>query len=135
MFDLSTLPTCSESDLAILITAAQKELAARATAPIALVAKRVAVHYNSYNGRRYSRPWIARVTSWPVGGRPELEFGRYLGDEKGGDLELMAKPGDILRDGQKDGRGNGGTNDWEVVLPDYTTNTITQAEARELYRS
>ena len=69
---------------------------------------RVAVSFRAYNARRFSRPWVARVTSWPVGGKAELEFGKYLGDDSGGEAEIMALPGDIIRSGQRDGRGNSG---------------------------
>ncbi len=131
MIDLSTLSTLTTPDLNNLIAAINAGIASREAAP---VAKRVTIHYGSYNARRMSRPWIAKVTSWPVGGRPELAFGTYLGNDNGGDLEIMALPGDIIRDGQKDGRGNNGTNDWSVVEADYTVRTIDQAEARKLFR-
>jgi hypothetical protein len=129
MTDLTTL---TPAELTSLIEAAKAELASRSTVA---AAKRVSNHYGSYNARRMGRPWIARITSWPVGGRPELEFGSYLGDDKGGDVEIMARPGDIIRDGQKDNRGNTGYNDWSVVEADYTLRSVTQAEARELFRS
>ena len=31
------------------------------------IGKRVAISFNSYNPRRYSRPWIARIVAWHVG--------------------------------------------------------------------
>ena len=94
---------------------------------------RVNLCVGAYNARRYGRPWIAKVSSWPVGGRPEIEWGRYCGDDSGGELEILARPGDIVRSGQKDNRGNGGDNSWNVVLADGTLNEIDQAEARKLY--
>jgi hypothetical protein len=94
---------------------------------------RVSVPYSSYNERRYGRPWIGRITAWPVGGRPEIEWGRYCGDGSGGEVEIMARPGDIIRTGQKDNRGNGGSNDWYVVDPAGTLRGIEQTEARQLY--
>jgi hypothetical protein len=130
MIDLTTISTLTTNELNNLIAAVKAALAARETTP---VAKRVTIHYCLYNPRRMSRPWIAKITSWPVGGRPELQFGSYLGNDNGGDLEIMALPGDILRDGQKDRRGNNGTNDWSVVEADYTLRTIDQAEARKLF--
>ncbi len=87
----------------------------------------------SYNARRYSRPWIGKITSWPVGGRPELEWGGYAGDDSGGELEIMARRGSILRSGQKDTRGDGGSNDWYEAMPDGSMRDIDQPEARKLY--
>ena len=95
--------------------------------------------YGSYNARRYSRPWIAKITAWPVGGRPELAFGSYLGNHDGtsqvtgGEVEIMAFPGSILRSGQKDSRGNGGSNDWWEAMPDGSMRSIGQGEARKLW--
>lgn len=91
---------------------------------------RVAVEWSGYNARRYSRPWIAAITAWPVGGKPELGWGGYAGDDSGGELEIMAAPGDIIRYGQRDGRGNGGSNEWAIVQQDGTISGCTQAEAR-----
>ena len=68
------------------------------------VPQRVSVGYDAYNSRRYSKPWIARIIAWPVGGVPTMESGSYVGDKKGGEVEIMAGPGDIIRDGQRDGR-------------------------------
>ena len=91
---------------------------------------RVAKKWGGYNQRRYSRPWIAAITAWPVGGRPELSWGGYAGDDSGGELEIMAAPGDIIRYGQRDGRGNGGSNEWAIVRQDGAISDCTQAEAR-----
>jgi hypothetical protein len=97
---------------------------------------RVTIEWHDYNPRRYGKPWIATVTSWPVGGRPELIFGGYLGDDDGGDLEIAAAPGDIIRYGQRDWRAKAHSdqcNEWAVVQPDGSIRDITQAEARRLY--
>lgn len=95
--------------------------------------QRYSLRYSSYNARRYSRPWIALITSWPVGGRPELEFGGYCGDDGGGEVEITAKPGDIIRSGQKDSRGNSGCNDWYVARDNGELEQIDQPTARTLY--
>ncbi len=94
---------------------------------------RVAIRYGVYNDRRYGKPWIGRITSWPVGGRPEIAWGTYLGDYRGGEVEIMAAPGDIIRSGQRDNRGNGTTNDWYVVNTDGSLRKIDQTEARTLW--
>ena len=95
---------------------------------------RISISYGSYNHRRYSRPWIGRITAWPVGDKPEIEWGSYLGDKGGGECEVQANPGDIIRSGQKDGRGNGSSNDWYVVEPSGELRQIDAAEARKLYK-
>jgi hypothetical protein len=88
----------------------------------------------SYNARRYSKPWIGVITSWPVGGRPEIAWGGYCGDDSGGgEVEIMAFPGSILRSGQKDSCGNGGSNDWWEAMPDGSMRAIGQPEARKLW--
>jgi len=47
----------------------------------------------------------------------------------------MAAPGDIIRDGQRDGRGGNNTiSDWSVVMPNYSLRKINQVEARRLFR-
>lgn len=95
---------------------------------------RVSIKYGLYNDRRYGKPWIARVTSWPVGGRPEIEWGSYLGDDSGGECEIMASAGDIIRSGQKDHRKASGTaNDWYLAQADGSCRSIDQSEARKLW--
>jgi hypothetical protein len=101
--------------------------------PTPTAKKRVSTSYGDYNPRRMSKPWIARITAWPVGGNPVLEFGSYVGDANGGEVEIMAKIGDIIRDGQKDYRGHDSINDWSVVDVDYTLLRINQVDARHMY--
>mgnify|MGYP003452049273 FL=1 len=126
--DLTTLPS---STLELIITKAKAVLASR------VEAKRVTVDFPSYNEKRYGSPWIARVTLWPVGSRPDLVFGNYLGDHRNGgagEAEILAKPGDIVRWGQKDNRGNKNTEAWwGVVNDDATITRLTEAEARKAY--
>ena len=125
--DLSAL---SSSNLEAIITEAKAVLASR------VEAKRVTVDFPSYNEKRYGSPWIARVTLWPVGSRPDLVFGNYLGDHRNGgagEAEVLAKPGDIVRWGQKDNRGNNTEAYWGVVNDDATITRLTEAEARKAY--
>ena len=96
--------------------------------------KRVAISFDSYNFRRYSRPWIARVIAWPVGKQPQLLFGTYVGDEEGGEVEIIAYPGNIIRYGHRDGRRpDKSLNEWGVVEDDYSVRGIKQTEARALF--
>ncbi|MDD5095556.1 MAG: hypothetical protein PHV74_14450 [Dehalococcoidia bacterium] len=90
---------------------------------------RITINWNGYNHRRYSRPWIAKIIAWDK--KPELDWGQYLGDDNGGTLEIEAQPGDIIRYGQKDGRGNSGTNAWAIIQNDGTEMDVTQGAARE----
>lgn len=94
---------------------------------------RVSTSWGSYNERRYSRPWIGKITSWPIGGKAEIEWGSYLGDDHGGECEIMAVAGDIVRSGQKDGRGNCGSNEWFVVQADGELLVVNQADARKAW--
>lgn len=94
---------------------------------------RVSAGFGSYNQRRYGRPWIAKITAWPVGCKPEVEWGRYLGDDTGGEVEIDANPGDIVRTGQKDHRGGNTDAGWYVVMPDGSLGACDAAEARNAW--
>lgn len=94
---------------------------------------RVSRRHGYYNQRRYSRPWIARITEWPVGGKPDVEWGRYIGDDGGGETEIEANPGDIIRIGQKDHRGGNTSADWYIVQPDGSLSGSDAVEARKAW--
>ena len=94
---------------------------------------RISIEWHDYNPRRYGKPWIAVVTAWPLGGRPELKFGGYVGDHQCGELEMASIPGDIIRYGQRDGRANSHVSKWAVVLADGSIRHVTQVVARRLY--
>jgi hypothetical protein len=121
------LTTLSIDELNALITGAKAEVARRTPRV------RASVFFNGYNSRRYGRPWIGRVSAWPVGGKPEIEFGSYVGDDDGGEVEMMVTPGDIVRYGQRDNRGHFGSNEWAVVEANSKLRIIDQVEARKLY--
>ena len=124
------LTALSLDELSSLLNAITAEIDRRNAAPV-----RVTRSFGSYNGRRYSKPWIALVTSWPVGGRAELVFGSYLGDNYGGEAEIMARPGDIVRWGQKDTRNPKYTTaEWGKVCEDGSIENLTMAEARKAYQ-
>lgn len=75
---------------------------------------RVIREFPPYNDRRWSMPWIAIVTAWPIGGKPELRFGGLIGLT----AEIEAVPGMVVRWGQKDMRGRGTRADWGVIQAD-----------------
>lgn len=115
-----------------------RDEAARLLLPEAAPATKIRVSQSwcSYNERRFGKPWIARVTAWPVGDKPALEFGGFMGQPgQAGDTEIMARPGDIIRSGQKDFRGSKTDNDWYVVQPDGSLKAVTQAEARKQWEA
>lgn len=89
------------------------------------------IKYNSYNPRRYSKPWGARLGNWEDAGKPEMRWGAYLGSAEGGDLEIDAEPGDVVRWGQKDNRGNNTDSNWGIVRTNGTIAGCTPAEARK----
>jgi hypothetical protein len=110
----------------------EQELASR-TLPIQSV--RVSVRFGGCNERRYGKGWIGRIISWPVGGKPEIEWGSFIGDVgSGGEAEIMAKPGDIVRWGQKDHRGNNTEASWGKVETDGSIITLDATEARAAYK-
>lgn len=97
---------------------------------------RVTITSNAYNEHRYGLPWIAKVTKWAVGGKPELSFGTFLGTPgSSGECEIEAEPGDIIRWGQKDYRNpSKSESKYGVVSPTGEIRTITMVEARELFK-
>jgi hypothetical protein len=119
---LGIIPTLSEGD--------REQIRQSLATPSPAAPLRVIKQFGNYNQRRYSRPWIARVISWPVGGRPELEFGRYLGSDGGGECEIIARPGSIVRWGQNDWRGNNTDSCWGIVDSYGTIASCTEAQAR-----
>lgn len=96
---------------------------------------RITKEFSSYNHRRYSRPWIAKVTGWPVGSQPTLQWGTFLGQEgEAGECEIEAEPGDLIRWGQKDNRNpKYSTAYWGKVEADGMITTLTAVEARRAY--
>ncbi len=125
----------TNTELESLISDATAELAKRTHTVPPPTKLRYAESFSSYNARRYSRPWIARISAWPVGGKAEMQFGSYLGNDGGGEVEIMAMPGDIIRYGQKDGRGNGGMSEWAIAQADGSLTVVDQAEARKAYKA
>lgn len=73
----------------------------------------------SYNERRYGKPWIARVdfSSDPKGA---FIWGDWIGQPgEPGELSVEAKPGEIVAQGQKDNRQpRNSAPDWYIVLVD-----------------
>jgi len=99
---------------------------------------RIAKKVQPYNGRLYGRPYIAKVVKWPVGCRAELQWGTFLGEpETGGELEIEAKPGDVLRYGQKNKHSNGDPSARWVLVTSLGALTVipTELEAARNFRA
>lgn len=91
---------------------------------------RVTVEIGAVSRWKYRKPWIGRVTTWPAGERTALKFGAYLGDHEGGELEIAARAGDIIRWGHPKR-----SNYWAQVLEDGTLERLSGAEARRLWEA
>lgn len=91
---------------------------------------RVTFKVGSYNSRRYLRPWIAKVTEWPIGRGVRLSFGGNVGAHL---AEIEADPGDLVRYGQKDMRGRGSINAWGRVEDDGSISDMSAEAARDYW--
>lgn len=92
----------------------------------------------SYNQRRYSRPWIARVT-FDNNGKATFTWGNWIGDGANGSagtLLLDVQPGDIVAVGQKDYRKpqNSSPSWYQVGADGDLLDINTKAQAYRLYR-
>lgn len=96
---------------------------------------RVSHEFGSYNRRRYSKPWIYKITAWPVGQDPLIQWGAYIGDDSGGEVEIEACADDVVRAGQKDGRGHKGMAEWFIVQHDGSLARTTPAAARKHWQA
>jgi hypothetical protein len=80
---------------------------------------KIMINTHSYNARRYSKPWIAKV-DFSTNPKGEFEWGTWIGQFNGGNgssgtLIIDANEGDIVAKGQKDFRGNNGGTDYYQV--------------------
>lgn len=80
---------------------------------------KIIISTNSYNDRRYGKPWIARVdfSQDPQG---KFLWGDWIGQPgEGGELSIEASPGDVVASGQKDFRKpRNSAPDWYTVGSD-----------------
>lgn len=82
-----------------------------------------------YNSRRWDRPWLAEIMSWPVGGHPEFRFGSNIGILL---AEIEAKPGAVLVFGQKDHRrGYTPNRSYAIAEEDGSLRMIKVEDARK----
>lgn len=69
---------------------------------------KIQINTVSYNQRRYSKPWIAKV-DFSKNPKGEFIWGSWVGDAREGSeglLVIEANEGEIIAHGQKDFRGN-----------------------------
>lgn len=88
---------------------------------------------DSYNARRYGKPWVARLY-FVRPGKPEYTFGDWLGQAgSAGELSVEVELGDVIATGQKDLRkGRGGADNIGVVQVDGSVKWgYTPAAARD----
>jgi hypothetical protein len=72
----------------------------------------------SYNRRRYGKPWIATV-NFSENSKGDFNFGEWVGSiGNDGILIIDASIGEIIATGQKDHRGNKSTVEYSVVTVD-----------------
>lgn len=91
---------------------------------------------SSYNDRRYSKPWIARV-DFSKTAQGDFIFGNWIGDAGApGELSINCQPGDVIATGQKDFRKpKNSAPDWFVANSDGTLEPCTtKVAARNLSR-
>ncbi len=115
--------------------AAEVEKASAPKKPVSRKPVTASVEFGGYNARRYSKPWIAKVTAWDAGKQPVIEFGNYVGDDDGGTAEISARAGDVVRYGQKDYRGRGTTKQYGIVQADGSVQDVSDKEAMEAFRA
>ncbi|TVT44310.1 MAG: hypothetical protein FHP92_20710 [Denitromonas halophila] len=119
----------NNDELRRLIVAATTELTSRENSCV-----RIEIEFDSYNQYRFSKPWIARVVDWPVGGHCELRFGVYQGDADGGFVEITANIGDVVRWGQKSSSVTKTFSRWGIVQADGRITRVSQAVAFKAFR-
>lgn len=76
--------------------------------------------YSAYNPRRYGTPWGAIVSL--RNGEPYYDFSGFYTGGKGeaGEVFISAAPGDVVCEGKKDFRKHRGTQNYGIVMQDYT---------------
>lgn len=82
---------------------------------------KISVKTNSYNQRRYGKPWIANVKFSLDNPHGVYQWGTWLGSHNtGSDGELIidANEGDIVASGQKDFRNPKNTKVWYYHVED-----------------
>ncbi len=94
----------------------------------------ITVPTEAYDNKRFSLPWIARVTDWESGKGPRVRFGKYSGkDGDPGKIIIDAEIGDVIKIGQKDYTGEATKNDYYIVGEHEEISQISEEAALEHY--
>lgn len=97
---------------------------------------KIEIRTSEYNTRRYSKPWIAKVT-FDSSNKSVFDWGAWIGDPgEAGLLIIDAEEGDIVARGQKDFRKpKNSTPDYYQVREGNLVALDGKAEAYKLYTS
>lgn len=92
------------------------------------------IHIDSYNHRRYGRPWAAQISLDVVNLSFDFIYGAFDGDWIGGDGDLLIplQPDTVLAYGQKDNRGNKSEIHYLYCDEDLQITEVTKTEARNI---
>lgn len=93
-------------------------------------------HFPGWDAARWSRPWFAKVGTWPDSGPAVMTFGKTVKGAIPPACTVEADAGDVVRWGMKDlttGLADPTQAGWGVVRPDSGITECTQDEAR-VYR-
>lgn len=90
---------------------------------------------SSYNDRRYSAPWCAKIT-FPEGAKPSYAFGESTASRgSSGLLRIACKPGEIIAWGQKDLRRPDKSDHYLLLMrPNGSMQDIDKTEAYRVYK-
>lgn len=90
---------------------------------------KISINTESYNERRYGKPYIA-VMDFSEDHQGKPLWGEWIGTAGySGVLEVWAKVGDIVMQGQKDNRGRNGTPRYYQVLDDLSLKELGHNKA------
>ena len=81
---------------------------------------KIIINTDSYNERRYGRPYIA-IVDFKTNPKGDCTWGDWVGHPgQSGILVIDANPHDIIMKGQKDNRGRGSAPEYGMVEEDGT---------------
>jgi len=91
---------------------------------------KIQISWSKYNQRRYSKPWICKITYWTPS-KQERDWGSFIGDEDNGGLLVLSDcdEGDIVCFGQKDNRGTSTRSEYAIVDAEGNLTTTTKVKA------
>lgn len=95
---------------------------------------KITLKTDSYNQRRYSKPWIA-VVDFSKSPKGDFAWGSWVGDARTGSdglLVISAEENSIIAHGQKDFRGNNGGTTYAQVRNAQLVELSGKVEAYQL---